>query len=64
MNTANLMSPMNPELNNLVIGIDALQPARLATAPAPAPVGPAAGGSAGPTPRNAAATERDPHLGA
>jgi hypothetical protein len=33
MNTANLMSPMNPEnLNDTVIGIDALALRRLATA--------------------------------
>ncbi|MFP2926760.1 hypothetical protein ACLESO_16485 [Pyxidicoccus sp. 3LG] len=45
MKTANLTSPMNPEnLNDTVIGIDALAPAALATAPAPALLGPAAGG--------------------
>ncbi len=37
MNLANLTSPMNPEhLNDTVIGIDALAPACLATAPEPA----------------------------
>ncbi|NTX05466.1 hypothetical protein HUA74_28280 [Myxococcus sp. CA051A] len=45
MTTANLTSPMNPEiLNDTVSGIDALAPAGLATALAPALLGDTAGG--------------------
>jgi hypothetical protein len=45
MNTANLTSPMNPELNNLVIGIDALALAGLFTALDAAMLGDIAGDS-------------------
>ncbi|GEN07704.1 hypothetical protein OWM54_18970 [Myxococcus sp. MISCRS1] len=45
MTTANLTSPMNPEiLNDTVSGIDALAPAALRPAPLPALLGDAAGG--------------------